>query len=449
MKEKKLKDQLAWFVNLRWFAAGGVFAVLLLSRSAFGLRLPYNALYAGAFALLFYNIICFLYNRRLIRRFADQRWMEMANRFANTQIAVDLAILVYFIHFAGGIENPFIFYFIFHMVIASILLSNKAAYLQATLAVVLMGLLVAGEHLQIIPHHHLEGFIGQENIGSRKYVAAAFAVFSSTLYITVYMATNIVNKLRDSENELAIANLKLAEQDRLKSQYVLRVSHDIQSPLATIQNCLDVVLGGYSGQMSSKAREMIGRAGQKTNHLLHFVRNLLNLSRIKIAENPEKSPVVLNEIITGVVAQLKPAAEEKNISLEADLPEERFVLNTDPDSLEELLANLLRNAVKYTPWKGSAGIRLKKPAGKAGCFHFEVWDTGIGIAKEELPKIFDDFYRSKNAENFVKEGTGLGLPIVKEILRTLGGDMWVDSCEGRGSSFFLPCQTGMTAAAAV
>ncbi len=445
IKEEKLKEQLSWFVNLRWLAASGVFAVLLSARFLFRLGLPYAALYAGAAALLAYNIVCFFHNRKLIGLFSDSEWWVRANRFANTQISIDIVLLVYFIHFSGGIENPFIFYFVFHMVIASILLSNRAACMQSTLAVALMGLTAAAEHFQFIPHHHPGGFIHHENINNPVYVFTSYAVFATTLYITVYMATNIVNKLRAREEELADANERLEEQDRIKSRYVLRVSHDIQGPLATIQNCLKVVLGGYAGRTSDKTWEMIGRAEQKTVRLLDFVKDLLNLSRIKAMKDHEKSPVSLRDAVEKAAAQLRPAAEEKNISLRAELPPGPCVINADANAVDELLVNLLKNAIKYTAWKGSAGIQMKEARGRKGCFHFRVWDTGIGIPAEELPNIFDEFYRGKNAEDFIREGTGLGLSIVKEILKTLRGEIWVESEVGRGSSFFLRSRTGMTA----
>lgn len=446
MVEEKLKGQLDWFIRLRWIAVLGVFAVLLLSRYIFEIRLPYGALYAGGAILLLYNIAFFFYNQKLRLQFITENWWKKANCFANTQISADLIMLVCFIHFAGGIENPFIFYFIFHMVIASILLSNTAAWLQTTLAVVLFGMVITGEHFQIIiPHYHLEGFIQEEYIFNRAYVFSTFAVFATTLYITVYMATRIVNRLRAREKEVTVANTRLEEQDRLKSQYVQRVSHDIQSSLATIQNCLKIILDGYTDAVSEKALEMISRAEKKTTHLLCFVKDLLNLSRIKATKDLEKSMISLKETVKRVVEQLSSEAQAKNISLQMELPDNLCVVNANSDNVEELLMNLLKNGIKYTAWKGMVSVHLKKVDGKEGCFHFKVRDTGIGIPAEELPKIFEEFYRSKDAENFVREGTGLGLSIVKEILKAHRAEIWVESCVGKGSSFFLHYPIGTTA----
>ncbi|MCM8804301.1 MAG: ATP-binding protein [Candidatus Omnitrophica bacterium] len=437
MIEKELRQRLDWFIKLRWLAGIGVLLAILISKFLLKITLPYNFLYIGGITLFLYNFIFYLYQQKLKQKIDSKNWVREANLFANVQISIDLGMLTYLIHFSGGIENPFIFYFVFHMVIASILLSNKAAYLQSTLAVILFGLVIIFEHLKIIPHYHLTGFISEEYIFNRKYLFGIYTSFISTLYLVVYMATSIVNKLRMREEELALANERLAEQDRLKSRYVLTVSHDIQSSLSTIQNCLKVVLVGLTGELSEKSKEMIARAEQKTLYLLSFVKDLLNLSRIKAVKELEKSKFSLKETIIKVIEDLKQKAEEKKITLELEIPENSCLFYGNKEAIEELLINLIINGIKYTPWGGKVGIKMKKIEEKEGCFHLCVWDTGIGIPKQDLSKIFDEFYRSKNAESMEKEGTGLGLPIVKEILKVHNGEIWVESEIGKGTSFFL------------
>jgi len=437
MMDKELNIRLVWFIKLRWLVVIGVFIVLFVSHLILNLNLPYLFLSLGGIILFLFNLAFYFYNRKLKLKIDTENWLKKANRFANIQISSDLGILAYLIHFAGGIENPFIFYCIFHMVIASILLSNRAAYFQATFAAILFGAVILGEHLHILPHYHLQSFISGEYIFNRIYFLGIYGVFVTTLYLTVYMATTIVNKLRTREVELAMANEKLAEQDRLKSRYVLTVSHDLQSSLATIQNCLKVVLAGFTGEVSEKSKEMIVRAEQRTLHLLHFVKDLLNLSRIRATKELEKTEISLREVITRVVEELKPNAEEKQIAFELEIPESPCLLYANRNAIEELLINLITNGIKYTTWQGKVKIHLKEVPDMEGCFHTCIQDTGIGIPNQDLSKIFDEFYRSKNAETMEKEGTGLGLPIVKEILKAHKGEIWVESEVGKGSRFFL------------
>lgn len=436
--EKEFNQRLKWLIKLRWFAVIGVFLLITAINYAIGIKLSLPQLYSGSIALLLLNLSFFLYNNLLEKRKDEKNRVitanRLVNRFANLQISLDLLALSYLIHFSGGIENPFIFYFIFHMVIASILLSNKAAYLQATLAVGLLGGIVISEYSGLLPHHHINNFIDSRLCLSGFYILGIFSVFISTLYITVYMATSIVNRLREQEKELVATNKKLSEQDRLKSQYVLTVSHDIQSSLSTIQICLSVVLGFLSDSLSVKAKEMISRAEKRCQYLLSFVKDLLNLSKIRMTRKLERKSVSLSEIVKKVVEQTREFAEQKGLTLSVENPDRDTAVFADANLLEQLILNLMENAVKYTPWGGKIGITLKD---KQNSYEIVVWDTGIGISQEDLNGIFDDFYRAKNAEQMEKDGTGLGLSIVRQIVDIHNGDVFVESEIGKGSKFIF------------
>jgi signal transduction histidine kinase len=427
------KEKLRWFINLRWIACVGVFIVITCAKYILKIDLVLLPLYLGNISLIFCNTLFFLYNKQIDKR-NDEQFFRKANRFANIQISLDLIILTYLIYFSGSIENPFIFYFVFHMVIASILLSNKAAYLYATFSCFLLGMIVIGEYFGTIPHYHLVGFIPQGQCLSLKYILGVFSVFVTTMYLTVYMTVQIVNRLRNEEKGLVVANLKLAEQDRLKSQYVLTVSHDLQSSLSAIQSCLKVVLDGLTGEISEKSKEMVARAEQRSRYLLQFVKDLLDLSKIRATKEIEKKSISLSEIINKVVEQLKPKAKGKQIVLSVEDSVSPAIIFANADAIEQLLTNLIDNAIKYTPWGGKVTVECG-PSTVDGFVQVSVVDTGIGIPQEDLPHIFEDFYRAKNAEQFEKDGTGLGLSIVKQIIEAHNGKIWVESQVGKGSKF--------------
>ncbi|MDO8733755.1 MAG: HAMP domain-containing sensor histidine kinase [Elusimicrobiota bacterium] len=449
-------EKLNWFITVRWIAVMGLFVVITAAKYLLDIKLPVSYLYSGNVLLLFYNILFFFYFQRLKSQKNDDEWSKRANRFANLQISSDLILLAYLIHFSGGIENPFIFYFIFHMVISSILLSNKDAYLQATLSIFILGLMVAGEWTGVLPHYHLdEFFFGKIQffpkgmcILTPQYMSGLFFVFISTLYLTVYMATQIVNRLRREEKELVIVNKKLEEQDKLKSQYVHTVSHDLQASLSAIQSCLKVVLSDLTGTISQKTREMVARAEQRSRAVLHFVKDLLDLSKMRADKKLDKKPIPLSEIVTKVIEQLKPRMEEKKLSfVGANLFAQKggqahpCVISANPDAMEQLFTNLLVNAIRYTPWGGKITVGCQ-PSTVNGFIQVSIEDTGIGIPQEDLPHIFEDFYRAKNAEQTEKDGTGLGLSIVKQIVNAHGGEIRVESQVGKGSKFFITLPEG-------
>ncbi len=431
---EKFKKRIKWLIILRYIAVIGVFVVLSITMYLLNIKLPLVQLFLGNILLLVLNTLFLFYNQRLNILKEKEDYFKKANIFVNFQISSDLVMLTYFIHFAGGVENPFIFYYIFHMVIAAILLSNKAAYYQAIFSTFLLGSIIMTEYFNIFPHYSLIGFSNESlNFQKFEYITGVFSVFVSTLFIVVYMITSIVNKLRERDIALCIVNEKLKEQDRLKSQYVLTVSHDLQAPLSTIQSCLKVVLSNFTGSISERSREMITRAEQRCINLLHFVKDLLDLSRMRSLKEQEKEKILFWNVVKKVVENLKVIAEEKKLKLSLGNNNKDFVMG-NPKALEEMMDNLIINAIKYTPRGGKIAITHQLSL-DPGFIKVSVSDTGIGIKQKNLPFIFDDFFRAKNALMLEKNGTGLGLSIVKQIVESHNGEIWAESKLGKGTKF--------------
>ncbi|MCK5051121.1 MAG: HAMP domain-containing histidine kinase [Candidatus Cloacimonetes bacterium] len=431
---EQFKKRIKWFIILRFIAIIGVFVVLLATKNLLNIKLPFFQLYLGNMLLLILNTFHLLYNQKLNYLKVKEVYFKKANIFVNIQISLDLVLLTYFVHFAGGVENPFTFYYIFHIVIASILLSNKAAYYQAIFSAFLFGSIILTEYLHILPHYSLIGFSTESlNFHTFGYIVGIFSVFVSTLFIVVYMTTSIVNKLWEREIALCEANERLREKDRLKSQYVLIVSHDLQASLSAIQSCLKVVLSNFTGSISERSREMITRAEQRSLSLLHFVKDLLDLSKMRALDETKKEKILFWKIVKKVAEKFNVIAEEKKLNLSLGNNSKDFVIG-NPQTLEEMMDNLVINAIKYTPRGGKISIDHQLSLDPE-FIKVSVSDTGIGIRQNNLPFIFDDFFRAKNALMLDKNGTGLGLSIVKQIVESHNGEIWVESKLGEGSKF--------------
>ena len=427
ISEGELDGRTGWFIELRWLAIAGVATIITVAVYLLAVNLPLLPLYGGTVLLFLCNCIFLLYNNSLKKEERGPRWIKKINLFANVQVLTDLVILTYFLHFSGSLENPFVFYFVFHMVIASILLSNRAAYLHATLAGLLLGLVVSGEYFGVLQHYHLSGFSSAEHFYGKKYLAGYYFVLCSTLYITVFMATSIVNRLREGES-------RLAEQDGLKSRYVLTVSHELKSSISTIQSCLKVVLDGLTGPVSEKSREFISRAETRSRSMLIFVKDLLDLSSIRAEKDMQRNAVSFFDITGRAVDQLRPRLNEKKIDFRVETKLQVPVVFVNEEAIERVVVNLIENALRYTPACGKISIIL---VNSGGFIEMEVSDNGIGIAEEDLMHLFEDFYRAKNARAMEKDGTGLGLSIVKQILESHSGKIWVESQLGKGSKFIM------------
>ena len=432
----RLVERAYWLIKLRWIATIFFGIGTYFTSNVLAISLQDFALYGIAILLALYNMTVLLVLNHLTKGNHEAPILAV-KKVINFQISADLLLLTVLLHFSGGIENPFIFYFIFHMIIASISLSVRESYLQATFAVSLFGVLILLEYLQLIPHHCLRGFVVRCLQRDGLYVLGTYFVFTTALYLVVYMASYIATRLKQAEQAHREANVLLREKDRIKDEYVLRVTHDIKGHLAAIQSCLDVVANKLVGSLNEQQADLINRADTRTRRVTHFVKTLLKLTQMRLTDKLEMNVFSLKSTICDAVATVADKARDKSIILNCNIEPSVDKTLGNRCSIEEVVTNLLLNAIKYTAGNGTILVNAKEDG---GCILVEVIDTGIGIPQEELTKIFDEFYRATNARKIEKDGTGLGLSIVKQIIERHGGEVWVDSQEGIGTkfSFTLP-----------
>jgi PAS domain S-box-containing protein len=222
--------------------------------------------------------------------------------------------------------------------------------------------------------------------------------------------------------------------DRLKSEFVAKVSHELRSPLSTIHEQLAVVLSDMAGRWSDKETHLLSRAKEKTEGLISLIGDLLDLSRIEsgaVCEAPK--PVLLDELFENIIDFLSTRAAAKQQALVLTQPKEPLPpVNADPPALESIFGNLISNALNYTQDGGCVEVRLSQAGNHV---QVEVIDNGFGIESRHLDKIFDRFYRVKTEKTRYITGTGLGLPIVKGLVDSLGGRIGVESTPDKGSTF--------------
>jgi two-component system phosphate regulon sensor histidine kinase PhoR len=227
----------------------------------------------------------------------------------------------------------------------------------------------------------------------------------------------------------------LKKMDQLKSDFVSMVAHEIRSPMNSVLAQLKVILDGLAGNVSEKQQEILGRASEKIRTLSDLSTDLLDLARIESGlVTQEKENLNIAEFLADQVAFYQAKAQAKDIRLElGPLPELPPVL-ANRSNMEEVLSNLITNALNYTPEGGSILVSVAK-ANDYLCI--SVKDTGIGITQEDLERIFDRFYRVKSEKTRFVTGTGLGLSIVKSIVQAHNGMVRVESDPDRGTTFYV------------
>lgn len=430
--EKELGERVLWFIDLRWFAILGVLIGCGIAR-AIQIQLPFLPLLYTAGAILIYNLICFFF----------LRWLLPYNFFANMQICVDWLALTTLIHYSGGLESPLIVYFIFHVIIAAILLSRRACFLQVTLAFFLIMGLAFLEFFGVLSHVEIKELIPLVLYNNVKYVLSVLFFFASALYVSAYLATSVTSKLRKREeaivqlrDSIAKAHKKLEALDKAKTDFTYKVTHELRSPLSAIQSLLKSVEEGYANHVSEKAKGIIIRAERRTSFLLNLVNDLLDLvaGRVEMPREGDLKLIDINAIIENVVTLMQTKIKEKGSLLQTDLSQEPLTFQAVPDDIEIIITNLIDNSIKYTPQGGQIRISAKRID---NAIKLDISDTGIGIHEESQSRIFDEFYRAENARQVVIEGTGLGLTIVKQLVHRYKGEISFVSEVNKGTTFTI------------
>ena len=226
------------------------------------------------------------------------------------------------------------------------------------------------------------------------------------------------------------------ELDKLKTDFISVVSHELRTPLTSIKGYTDLLLSGATGEISELQGEFLSIIQSSTTRLSNLINDILDISRIESGSIEIKhEPIDYRRIVADTLRLMKAAADEKQISMDASLPESIPPVRGDIDKVAQVLGNLVSNAIKYTPEGGWVKVSLEI-AGEASVLT-SVTDSGIGIAPDDQKRLFQKFFRADNTSTREAGGTGLGLVIAKTIVEMLGGAIWVESEPGRGTRFYF------------
>jgi two-component system NtrC family sensor kinase len=226
----------------------------------------------------------------------------------------------------------------------------------------------------------------------------------------------------------------LKELDRIKSEFVTTVSHDLRSPLTAVLGYLELI--ERAGSVNEQQGEFIDRAQMSVTQITDLVNDLLELGRVEAGLDIAKEDTPLTVLARYAIEGLRGSAETKEITLEVDLQEYAPLVNGDPVRLRQMIGNLLDNAIKYTPENGVVRLTVEAEGDQV---ILRISDTGMGIPQADQPYLFDKFFRASNIPEDLP-GTGLGLSIVKSIVDNHGGRIWVDSKSGEGTTFTVVLQ---------
>ncbi|MFZ5830653.1 MAG: sensor histidine kinase [Planctomycetota bacterium] len=408
-----------WLVSLRWIACAAVFATTFLASTVLDVVRDPLPLYLVGVAMAGYNVLFRVAQRSTSTGEAN------VERVIFLQVFLDLLSLTLLLYFSDLPRNPFIFYFLFHMIIAGMYLRGWGPYFFATLATGLVGLVMLLLYFHLIPSFplHFPTDPPEPPQPDPMQMFGVFAAFASALWFTVYFTTSIRRYV-----DRAHAEIRQKEKMLGIGQLVAGIAHQIANPLDGVQNCL----------------QRIGERVKDDRHLTQYVQMMAEAlqriertaKRVQAFARPHGITMQSTEVNPAIESTLEMlgTAHKSNIRVEQELGEVPPVQG-DPYTLQEVLFNLCTNAVAAMPQGGTLTLRTyalgRRDEDQMGSVAIEVSDTGVGIPRVNLEKIFEPFFTTRAESG----GTGLGLGLCRMLLNEMGGRIEVRSALGQGATF--------------
>lgn len=437
-EERALLFRLRVYVNMRWLVVLGIIGCTLVATQVFHISFSTLPVYIICAVIVLYNILLFRWTGTLQREEAGLV-VKKAETQGNIQILLDLVALTVLLHYTGGIENPFIFFYLAHTIAASIVLPKRQAYILATLAIFMITLVVSLEYADVIPHVNLVGFALPDSYKEFSRVVGVLFAVATLIYGCTYVVTAVAGELRRRQREMVLLKdqllekrteeLELASNEIAKledernrfARFLGVVAHDLQSPLVATQSLISYILDGYTGQITDGQKDLLDRGVRRIDSLLTLITDLLDIPRIETGQiKREMRDISLNEVVKRSLEGLDSLAQQKGLTLKVELSKGEPRVNGASRRLQQVITNLVSNSINYT----NDGTVLVRVADIDNEVRVEVIDSGIGILPEDLPRLFNDFFRGSNVGS---KGTGLGLSISKRIVEAHGGKIWAES----------------------
>ena len=413
-----------WFIKLRYGFVLVLIAFIILSITVFKIKFTSTQLvflFAIASSIFVYNVI-FHWIRRFIK-YDPNKFNPI--HISLLQMILDLTSLSLLAYITGGIESPMYMFFVFHMIIGSLILPGAVVYTIASFFMLAFAVMISLEHTAVIPHHHVSGLLNFHLYDNFYFVAAYLATFTFMIFVSIYLSNGIAKQLYKREKDLVNSIKKINSAEKEKQKYIMGIVHEIKTPIAAVTSYLDLILQKFLGPIDEKVEEKLSRAKTRSDEAIQMINDVLNVSKLNLYDQFDVEEIDLKDLICNVVKRRKAQADSRLIKLtfEDKRKEEKNIFG-DRYLLDIVISNLIGNSVKYGLDEGIVEVTLDNDDKNV---LIEVCDDGVGIPKNELSKIFNDFYRGSNIKKISTEGSGLGLSVVKKILDRHNGSINVQS----------------------
>jgi signal transduction histidine kinase len=470
--EEELLHRVRWFTRVRWLFLAGLCFAIVTGIDLLRMPFPYEWAIGVAAFLAAYNGAFVAYHRSLGRRGPPS--LRSTRIDAGMQIALDLVVLTTLVHLGGGAENPFVSFYLFHVIVGSLLLQNREAWLVAVVAVCLFTGVVLLEYYELLPHYHVDTFSPTPRHQKVEYLVIVCVAFLVTTTSTVSIACSIVNGLRLREQQLVVAQKALlrksedlqranavlkqkqtqlvqTEKQAALGELVAGIAHEINNPIQFIHGNMAVLaeaLGDMLPVMDERAAAAPGVRVARLEYpffrkqfpvLLEDMKN--GAARIGAIVRDLKTFARRDEGRLDETVDLNAAVEAslrllrnrlRKLRVEEDLEPTLPKLKGNLTQLEQVVVNTVLNAAQALGDQADGAIRVRTRSEDGGQrIRLSIQDNGPGIPPAIRERIFDPFFTTKQRSG----GTGLGLSITYGIVQQHHGEIQVDTEVGAGTTF--------------
>ena len=435
--EPLLRQNAIWFCRLRWIVIAVLGAAGLTAwipgvlpfpslRSSAGLPLVAAGMLAGL------NLVFV----RLARRSAEPAARPSVELLLWAQIVTDLLVLTSVVHWLGSSLPAAPFMYLFHVILACVVftpgVSLGVAGLAAALYLALLWLESAGglDTARTVWNQIRAAEPGATGPGALLWQAWPMLLIWAVIW---YLVSRLATALRSRDRAMHLSNLRLRASIEERSNHMLQTTHQLKAPFAAIHAQTQLLLGGYCGALPDKVGAVVTKISERCLVLSRQIQEMLQLANLRSLgqTEPPQQEVQFDRLIEETLARVEPAAQQRRIRLDRRLEPVR--LSAVSDHLTMLVDNLVVNAVNYSHPDGAVEVACRPtPAGGAS---FVVRDEGIGIPRDKLSHIFDDYYRTEEAVRHNRASTGLGLAIVRQVACRDHFEVQVESAPGWGTRF--------------
>jgi signal transduction histidine kinase len=411
-------------INLRWVAGASILVGTAFARWIIDIDLKVVPLLIIGLFVLGYNALL----RLSVARDEDQS-LQRAQRVAWGQIILDWLAMIALLHFTGGITSPALIYFVIHAALSGTILLPRQTRSLVLLAIGIVGGLAWMERSGTLPHVNISE-LGTNGAlyKNTTYIAAVMFFFGSTVLTLSELVSWNAQRLREREK-------RIRDLYEARATFVRVATHELRAPLGASLSLMRNIEQGYAGELSAQQAAILSRVTIRLEGLRTLIDDLLTLAMSREASTAHAplEPYAVRTALDKIIERERPNADQRKIQLDCDLAGEPGVVLSGGVGLGIIFGNIVNNAIKYTPEGGRVSIEYKvvRPTQTA---EIAVRDTGMGIPADDLPNIFNEFFRARNAKSSQVMGTGIGLSTVRTLIERYHGRITLDSQEGKGTT---------------